>query len=106
MANGHGGARPGSGRKPKRPDVVAAVPPADDPGALPVDMDPLTFLEGVMRGTIDPTGAQLKAAIAAAKYRHAAPGAGGKKGEAAKKAEEAAAGKFARRGDTELRRVA
>lgn len=54
-----GGARPGAGRKPKAPDVQ------------PLSVSPLQFLESVMRGLINPTAAQLKAAIAAAKYRHA-----------------------------------
>lgn len=54
-----GGARPGAGRKPKAPDVQSLA------------VSPLQFLEAVMRGAIDPTAAQLKAAIAAAKYRHA-----------------------------------
>ncbi len=89
-----GGARPGAGRPPKQPD------------AQPVAMDPLAFLEAVMRGSIDPTGAQLKAAIAAAKFRHAVPGVNGKKGDAAKLAEDAAGGKFGARPAPGLRRVA
>mgnify|MGYP001023509152 CR=1 FL=1 len=80
-----GGARPGAGRPRKTADVQ------------PADMEPLEFLAAVMRGSIEPTGAQLKAAIAAAKYVHQVPGVGGKKGEQAKKAESVAGGKFAAR---------
>lgn len=103
MATGHGGRRPGAGRKPKQPDVVAAL--VGEPSAVPTATDPLDFLEQVMRGSIDPSPAQLKAAIAAAKYRHRPPGDAGKKEEAAKRAEEASGGRFGAR-PPPLKRVA
>lgn len=102
-----GGARPNSGPKRKRPDIVAAqpvAPPAGpaasvpgEPEAVAAGTDPLEFLKQVMRGTIDPSPSQLKAAIAAAKYVHRVAGDAGKKEEAAKRADEAAGGKFSPR---------
>lgn len=80
-----GGARPNSGpkpRPPKEPDVVA-------------DQEPLEFLRGVMLGRIDANPAQLKAAIAAAKYVHRPADGAGKKDERADAAKKAASGKFA-----------
>lgn len=88
-----GGARPGAGRPPKKPPSVDVL------------LDPLAFLEAVMRGLIDPSPSQLKAAIAAAKYRHQVPAAGGKKGEAAKNAQAVAGGKFGARSAPALRVV-
>lgn len=82
MAGTHGGARPGAGRKPK-------------PTALSDGRDPLEFLLDVMQGKIDARPEQLKAAVAAAQYVHAKRGEGGKRDEAQKDAERAAAGKFA-----------
>lgn len=79
-----GGARVGAGRKPgSKPE------PAVSPGA-----EPLAFLEGVMRGEILATPLQVRAAIAAAQYRHTKKHDGGKKDEQADKAS-AAARKFA-----------
>ena len=72
-----GGARKGAGRPRKPP-----------PQPAPTDKDPLAFLVAVMRGEIEPTPNQLKAAIAAAQYVHAKKGEGGKKeqrGEAAQR---------------------
>lgn len=103
-----GGARPGAGRKKLKVDAVsvelepqahggalkrshAAEP---EPAVVPGDMDPLEFLEGVMRGTIDATPLQVRAAVAAAQYRHMKKGDGGKKEEQAGKAKKAAAGRF------------
>lgn len=106
MASGHGGFRPGAGRKRKPPAVV--VPPAataGEPQSFPVGTEPLEFLEQVMRGNIDPSPSQLKAAIAAAKYRHRVPGDAGKKEEAAKRAEAVSAGRFGAR-PPPLKRVA
>ena len=82
-----GGARPGAGAKPKpkpEPFVIADG-----------EVDPLTYLLGVMRGEIVPTQEQLKAAIAAAQYVHRKVGEGGKKDERATAAKVAATGKFA-----------
>lgn len=79
-----GGARPGAGRKPNpKPD------PAVNPG-----MDPLEFLEGVMQGTIEATALQVRAAVAAAQYRHTKKGDGGKKDERDAAAGKVASGKF------------
>lgn len=58
-------------------------------------MDPLDFLEGVMRGAIEAKPLQVRAAIAAAQYRHMKKGDGGKKDEAADKAKKASGGRFA-----------
>ncbi len=79
-----GGARPGSGRKPK---------PKPEPAVCP-GLEPLAFLEGVMRGEINATALQVRAAIAAAQYRHTKRSDGGKKDEALEKAKKVAAGKF------------
>jgi phage terminase small subunit len=78
-----GGAREGAGRKPK--------PPA----SAPEEMTPLEFLEAVMHGLIDPTQAQLRAAVAAAQYVHPKVGEGGKKEAKEKAATEAGQGRFA-----------
>lgn len=79
-----GGARPGAGRKPgPKPE------PAVNPG-----VEPLAFLEGVMQGTIEATPLQVRAAIAAAQYRHMKKGDGGKKDETQAKAGKVASGRF------------
>lgn len=82
-----GGARPGSGRKPKPKE-----PPKQPEKAA--TRDPLEFLLDVMQGAIDPTREQLRAAIAATQYKHPKKGDAGKKEGAAEKAKAAAAGKF------------
>lgn len=74
-----GGARPGAGR-PRKPTVHVE------------DEDPLDFLVRVMKGEIEPSTAQLTAAVAAARLRHRD---GGKKVQAAERAKKAATGKFA-----------
>jgi phage terminase small subunit len=74
-----GGARVGAGRKPK-PEKA----PAQAPG-----LEPLAFLLAVVQGAIDPTPLQVRAAIAAAQYRHKKRGDGGLKEEAAEKAKKA-----------------
>lgn len=80
-----GGARVGAGRKPdpKPETVVSEI------------RDPLEFLLNAMQGTIEPTTAQLRAAIAAAQYTHTKKADGGKKSDQADKAKAASAGKFA-----------
>lgn len=80
-----GGARPGAGRPPK---------PKPEPAVTP-GMEPLAFLEGVMQGLIEATPLQVRAAIAAAQYRHTKTGDGGKKDAAAEAAKKASVGKFA-----------
>lgn len=57
-------------------------------------MEPLAFLEGVMQGLIAATPLQVRAAVAAAQYRHMKKGDGGKKDETDDKARKAAS-KFA-----------
>lgn len=57
MAAGHGGRRPGAGRKRKLP-VLNDYP------------DPLEFLRAVGSGQITPTASQLRAAIAALPFLH------------------------------------
>ena len=79
-----GGARPGAGRKPN---------PKPEPATAP-GLEPLAFLEGVMQGLIEATPLQVRAAIAAAQYRHMKKGDGGVKDEQADRAKKAAAGKF------------
>jgi phage terminase small subunit len=56
--------------------------------------DPLAFLIDVMKGIIEPSPDQLKAAIAAAQYVHIKAGDGGKK-DAQKDAAKKVANKFA-----------
>lgn len=80
-----GGARPGAGRKKKEPQPP--VQTAED--------DPLQLLLRIMRGEVDATPIQLRAAIAAAQYVHTKRHDGGKKDEAAEKAKRAASGRFA-----------
>jgi phage terminase small subunit len=80
-----GGARPGAGRKPK---------PKQEP-AVVGQIDPLAFLQGVMRGEIDATALQVRAAVAAAQYVHTKKHDGGKRDDAADAAKKAARGKFA-----------
>lgn len=97
-----GGARPGAGRKKIKAGVTVALEPQAHGGALKrshaeepeptvvdADMDPLDFLEGVMRGLIEATPLQVRAAIAAAQYRHTKRGDGGKKDEVEEKAHKA-----------------
>ena len=98
---GGGGARPGAGRKPKgkksAPQKLEATPSAEGAMSgvgLPT-RDPLEFLLDVMQGTIEASAAQVRAAVAAAQYKHMKKGDGGKKDEATEKAKKAGQGKFA-----------
>lgn len=80
-----GGFRAGAGRKPApKPD------PTVNPG-----MEPLVFLEGVMQGLIQATPLQVRAAVAAAQYRHMKKGDGGLRDEKDAAAKKAASSKFA-----------
>ena len=81
MANGHGGRRPGAGRKRKAP-----VPNTHT--------DPLDFLKATWGGEISPTAAQLRAAVAALPFVHAKLGEGGKK-EQTQAAAHKVSGRFA-----------
>lgn len=90
MANGHGGSREGAGRKPKpRPPEAETTPQGD------VDM--LEMLQNVALGKVKATPLQVRAAIAAVQYTHTKRGDGGKKEEAAERAQKAATGRFAAR---------
>lgn len=62
------------------------MPPLQD-GAV---REPLTFLELVMNDPTAPLKDRIRAGVAAAQYRHMKRGDGGKKEEAAGKAEKAA----------------
>ena len=74
MAAGHGGRRPGAGRKRKLP-------------VLNQHIDPLEFLRATWSGEIAPTAGQLRAATAAMPYTHKKLGEGGKKDQTQKAAE-------------------
>lgn len=96
MANGHGGARPGAGRKPKPKPAIAVNP----------GMDMLEFLQQVAQGLIEATPMQVRAAVAAVQYTHTKTGDGGKRDAAKEAAQEAAAGKFKPSAPPALKRVA
>lgn len=76
-----GGAREGAGRKPD----VAELPHTDDP---------LQFLLNTMNDGKVPIAQRVRAAVAAAQYKHTKRADGGKKEEAAAKAAAAGAGRF------------
>jgi hypothetical protein len=81
-----GGVRPGAGRKKKEP----SPPVKQDDGK-----DMLRLLQDVALGKTDATALQVRAAIAAVQYTHTKRHDGGKKDDAADKAKQAAAGRFA-----------
>ncbi|GAB3416693.1 hypothetical protein NX774_12170 [Massilia agilis] len=81
-----GGARPGAGRKPKKPAATGLA-------------DPLDFLKAVWLGEVEANVAQVRAATAALPFMHKKLGEGGKAKDDAEAAQkEAAGGKFGRRG--------
>lgn len=107
-----GGARPGSGPKPKpKPPVIPAVEPIKVPTAAEVaaaaagtelpkaedlnTSDTLKLLQDIAFGRIEVNPIQLRAAIAAVQYTHTKTHDGGKKEMQQKEAEEIS-GKFAR----------
>lgn len=121
-----GGKRPGAGRKPKAPPAKSANPARADgaevvtgleaqphggalkrskaetpePGQALVDgktRDPLEFLELVLNDPTAPLKERIRAAVAAAQYRHTKRHDGGKKEETAERAAKAAKGKFGAR---------
>ena len=79
-----GGARPGAGRPRKPQQEVVELP----------EMDMLRMLQEVALGKVQCTPIQLRAAIAAVQYTHVKRADGGKKEEAAEKADKAAKGRF------------
>lgn len=81
-----GGARPGAGRPPKEPDILALAATYDDP---------LKFLKAVMNDATTDAKMRVDAAKAMLPYTHQKLGEGGKKDAAAGAAKRAAAGKFA-----------
>jgi phage terminase small subunit len=98
-----GGARPGAGRKPKaKPGESANTPGKDEPAPLPATDDPLAFLMAVQNHPAVDIKTRLRAAIAAAQYKHTKRGDGGKKEEAAGRAKQAGAGRFARKAPPKL----
>lgn len=101
-----GGARPGAGRKPKKPDtgqsVSVELEAQPHGGALqrshaePVpqgEKDMLQFLQEVALGQTDASALQVRAAIAAVQYTHTKMADGGKK-DAKDDAAKRAANKF------------
>ena len=60
-------------------------------------MDMLEMLQAVALGTIQASATQVRAAIAAVQYTHTKRGDGGKKEEAAKRADAVAGGRFGAR---------
>ena len=94
-----GGARPGAGRKRVRPPDPPPIRESAD-GSLPAIMDgaqrdPLDFLLSMQNDPLVDPRLRLRAAIAAAQYKHTKRGDGGKKEEAATLAEQAGKGRFA-----------
>lgn len=81
-----GGARPGAGCKPKPKEPQVVLEPHDDP---------LEFLLAVQNNVAADPRLRVRAAITAVQYKHTKRGDGGKREEAAEKAEKAASGRFA-----------
>ena len=97
-----GGFRPGAGRKPKSDpsldDLLGESTSADEAttiGAVPTNATPLDFLEATFRNPLAADGVRLRAAIAAAQYRHKKMADGGIKDAAKEAAAKAAKGLFA-----------
>lgn len=99
-----GGARPGSGRKPKQPQLVTVAAPKPERQAPAKDsplldgigesgFDPRPALEQVAMGLLDPSPNQMKALVALMPYTHTKRGEGGKK-EQKQHAAEKVAGRF------------
>lgn len=86
-----GGARPNSGPKPKKPTLIAPEQSAVVSGD---PLDPRPTLELVALGHMEVSPQQFKALTALLPYVHTKKGDGGKKEEAADKAQKAAS-KFA-----------
>lgn len=89
-----GGARPGSGRKPKPKQETVFIPVEDG-------MDMLQFLQKVALGHITASNEQVRAAIAAVQYTHTKRSDGGKKEEQQEAAKQAAS-KFSRQSPPRL----
>lgn len=87
-----GGKRPGAGRKPKPPVLAPAI----------AGQEPIDFLLSVQNNPDAPLKDRIRAAVAAAQYRHAKMGEGGKKQAAKAAQDKASGGKFARRSPPKL----
>ncbi len=85
MGEGHGGKRPGSGRKPKPAKALK----------VPAGLDPVDFLLAVQDDSESDPKLRVRAAIAAAQYLHNKKGEGGKKDERQAAAEKAGKGRYA-----------
>lgn len=72
------------------PPEAAAVPP----DVVPPADSPLGLLESIMNDVRVPLRERMRAAIAAAQYRHAKRGESGKKEDAAHRAKKAGEGRF------------
>lgn len=92
-----GGARPGAGRKPRAKPAESANPQPlreSQPAPLPVTDEPLTFLLAVQNSALVDIKTRVRAAIAAAQYKHLKKGDGGIKDERQDAAKKAGGGKF------------
>ena len=89
-----GGARVGSGRKPKG---AQSLPPSDVPAASTAypDETPLDYMLRNMRDPSVDEARRDRLAVAAAPFVHAKVGDGGKKEQEKDRAADAATGKFA-----------
>lgn len=74
---------------------VEPKPPAGQSVSDAATRTPLEFLEAVMNDPTTPLKDRIRAAVAAAQYRHTKLHDGGKKDEAGRKAEKASVGRFA-----------
>lgn len=92
--NATGGARKGAGRKPKTAPITPEQDETADIGAQQ-RKDALQFLEDVVNDPKAPLQQRVRAAIAAAQYRHTKKHDGGKRDDATERAKKAAAGKYA-----------
>lgn len=100
-----GGKRANAGRKPLTPEQKAAraaaraekaaeAAAAVSDGMPAGNLEPLPFLEAVMNNPQADIKVRVRAAIAAAQYRHTKLHDGGKKDATAGKAKDAAGGRF------------
>lgn len=89
---------PGWGGARRKPATQAAQPTGEvSPAAAPAEpetLTPLEFLERTMNDPSTPLKDRIRAAVAAAQYRHAKRGESGKKEDAAGRAKKAGEGRF------------
>lgn len=90
-----GGARPGAGRPRKNPPPAAPAAAPEVPAEAPPERkEPLDFLMDVINDPKAPLSARVRAAVAAAQYKHTKTHDGGKKDAKADAAKKAAGGRF------------